>query len=547
MVLILLYMRAGAGAYAGCAYCCIQGQYSKELNKMVYLDHRSFLPSIDQLRINHKGFPSKKVADNPPLPKTMDYVNDKISQLTKALNAQERKKIVRSSGCTGEYSLSRLPNHDRYISTPVEPMHLLKNISERIVKLLSGYTDTFKVREDEKKRNRFRTSWPQKSNVKGAAVIIPPAPFSLSKHGLDIANQRSLNVRSPSGVDWKPCKLFSKEASRLKSNQWKHVLASGILKFCVKGLLGKAQESTLMELCDVVSTLCSEELNTQNLDGVEYRVHRVLSRMERDFPATIHVITLHLLHHLPMFIRRFGPLYSFWMYPMERFNNWIKNRVQNRRFPEATVMETYRLYELGFFLQITEQLPLGATIDIGEQTTDSEVDVDEDQTDTHASLPGKGFPSHLDTVHLEELKRLYQETYDDSSIDDLSSNITKYRVYTFRDHNRRQTKFGSQQSEHTNAVHISSYVHLKTSSTGNTFGRIQFLFDHTVNDKSHMLACVHWYEDASIDSTSGQVYVNIQTKNVSIPALVYMADLSKPLIHAVDEVDQHILWILNHK
>ena len=100
-------------------------------------------------------------------------------------------------------------------------------------------------------------------------------------------------------------------ASHLNSNQWKHVIASGILKFCVRGLLGKTQEKTLMELCDVLSILCSEQVNIQNMDAVEYRVHRVLSLMERDFPATVHVITLHLLHHLPMYMQRFGPVYSF--------------------------------------------------------------------------------------------------------------------------------------------------------------------------------------------------------------------------------------------
>lgn len=44
------YVYVGAGAYAGCAYCTIKGEYAKELNKMVYLNHRSFLPKDDLLR-----------------------------------------------------------------------------------------------------------------------------------------------------------------------------------------------------------------------------------------------------------------------------------------------------------------------------------------------------------------------------------------------------------------------------------------------------------------------------------------------------------------
>ena len=348
-------------------------------------------------------------------------------------------------------------------------MHVLKNVAERIVKLLSGVTDTLKVRQDEQKRNRFRSSWIQNSNGEGSAVITPPAPFSFSKESLVLANKRSLNVKSPSSVGWKPSKLFGKDASHLNSNQWKHVIASGILKFCTRGLLGTLQEQTLMELCDVVSILCSEELNVQNMDAVEYRVHRVLSLMERDFPATIHVITLHLLHHLPMYMRRFGPLYSFWMYPMERFNNWIKNRVQNRRFPEATVMESYRLYEIGFHLQISEQLPRGATVDVlSGPVTDANVGVN-DHEDQAGCLPMKGYTSNLEADQLDELKVLYRDTYDDRTIENVNNSITKYKTYMFRDRHNRLTKFGSQESEHTNSVHESSYVHLKTRCTSKYF------------------------------------------------------------------------------
>jgi hypothetical protein len=441
----------GAGAYAGCAYCCIQGEYSKELQKMIYLDHRSFLPSIDHLRINHKGFPSKEVADKPPQAKTMEYVEKAISDVAKVSSAKERKEVIQTCGCTGDYSLRRLPNHNRYLITPVEPMHVLKNVAERLVKLLSGVTDTMKVRLDEQKRRRFRSSWIKVSAGEGSSTIVPQAPFAISKTNLVLANKRSLSVRSPSGMDWKPSKLFGKDASYLNSNQWKHVIASGILKFCVRGLLGKAQETTLMELCDVLSILCSEQVNTENMDAVEYRLHRVLSLMERDFPATVHVITLHLLHHLPMYMRRFGPLYSFWMYPMERFNNWIKNRVLNRRFPEATVMESYRLYEMGFYLQLSGQLPFGATVDVlSEPVTDTEC---EDHSQT-TSVPMKGCISILEADQFEELKVLYRDN--DVSIDNLNNSIVKYKSYVLRDSHNRLMKFGSEQSERVNSVHETS-------------------------------------------------------------------------------------------
>ena len=114
-------------------------------------------------------------------------------------------------------------------------MHLLKNISERIVKLLSGLRDTLKVHLDEKGRKQFRTSWP-KTNEDGNKIVIPTAPFSLSKDQLSVANQCSVNVKAPSGLDWRPLLIFGKDSARPKSNEWKHVLTSGILKFCLRGV-----------------------------------------------------------------------------------------------------------------------------------------------------------------------------------------------------------------------------------------------------------------------------------------------------------------------
>ena len=140
--------------------------------------------------------------------------------------------------------------------------------------------------------------------------FVPQAPFSLSKSDLSIGNNRALSVKTLSGTDWRPCWLFHKSAFQMKS-----VLASGILlKFCIRGLLGDTQRKTLYKFCDMLSLLAAEGVTVSELDSLEYRVHRVLSLLERDFPVSLHIIVFHLLHHLLMFIWRFGPTYGFWMW-----------------------------------------------------------------------------------------------------------------------------------------------------------------------------------------------------------------------------------------
>ena len=88
-----------------CAYCCIRGEYSKVLQKMVYLQHRAFLPAIDHLRTTHRNFPSKTIPAHPPTLKTMEFITKKITDLSEQMTNRERKEKVQSSGCTGDYSL----------------------------------------------------------------------------------------------------------------------------------------------------------------------------------------------------------------------------------------------------------------------------------------------------------------------------------------------------------------------------------------------------------------------------------------------------------
>ena len=314
-VYYLYHVSVGAGAYSGCAYCCVRGEYSKVLDKMVYLDHRRFLPTIDALRTDNKNFPNKSVPESqPPQSKTMKFVDDAIEEVLSAKTKREKKTTLQKVGCRGPYSFRRIAFHDRFLNTPVEPMHVIKNISEHIVKLLSGSKDSMKVREEEKQRKRFRVSWvnsdldeglPQKSSL-------PPAPFTLSKNEKEIANERAMSIVVPAGTDWKKRKLFVQSGiGYIKSIEWKHILTSGVLKYCLRDLLGERQRKVLFELCDVVTLLTKEAVTVIDLDAVEYRVHRVLSLLERDFPVSLHVISFHLLHHLPMYLRWFGPVYKY--------------------------------------------------------------------------------------------------------------------------------------------------------------------------------------------------------------------------------------------
>lgn len=559
------------------------------MEKVVYLQHRSFLPSIDALHTDRDNFPSHSEAGILPEMKTMAYVDTQNAKLTAASTVAERKSIIRESGCKGPYSLRSLPHHDRFLNTPVEPMHVIKNVAERLVKLLSGVTDTVKVRKAEQQSNRFMTTWTKKVIKNGKEVEhLPPAPFTLQKEEVTVANSRALSVRAPSYVDWKPCHFFSKSAVQLNSNQWKHVLASGILKFCIRGLLGAKQRNTLTELCNVTHLLCAETVHVQELDSLECRVHHVLSRLERDFPMSIHVITIHLLHHLPMYLRRFGPTYGFWMFPMERFNSWISRRILNRRFPEASVMETYRLFEFAFFLQLSGQLPSGSTTDFSPTST-SELEEDSEGFNELCMdvPPVRGYSATLDQCLVKDLTSCYKNTYPEYAcllsrykkekreakkrhkvsdfpsisqwspqsgplltqseknlLDGPAKSITQFNVYMTRDKHNRLLKYGTVKGERVNSVHVSSYVQCCSPACKEiVFGRIVSIFHHTFNGTVHTLAHVHWYESATCDPESGLYYSTLGSANQSVPKIMPLLNLSRPIIHAVYE-DK--IWFLEN-
>lgn len=217
------------------------------------------------------------------------------------------------------------------------------------------------MRNEERVRKRFRPTWVEEYHRPGRPL--PPAPFVLNKEEFSIANQRSHSIQVPAWIDWKQTQLFAKSV-HLKLVEWMHVLASGILKYCVRGCLGKKQRLALYEMCDVVPALSANSVDSSELDDTEHRVSRALCLLERYYSISIHVIVFHLLHHLPMYVWLYGPLHGFWMYPLERFNSWISRRVLNKRYPESTVIETYRLFEATSFLQLSKQLPVSATPDV---------------------------------------------------------------------------------------------------------------------------------------------------------------------------------------
>ena len=415
-------------------------------------------------------------------------------------------------------------------------MHLVKNISEHIVKLISGSEDSAKVRNEEQLRGRFASSWLIQGQ--GSKSILPPTPYRFSKPECKIANQRALSIRTPHGFDWTSREIFT-DKIHMKSVQWKHVLASGILKYCIRGLLGPFQRKTIFELCDVMSLLLSEEVCISKLDALENRVHRVLSLLERDFPVSLHVIVFHLLHHLPMFIRRFGPAYTFWMYPFERFNSWIGRRIHNRHFPEATVVETYRIFEYTQFLRMSQQLPLGSTLDFWD------ISCEDDQSTSDVQLHDSQ-TTLMSESDLAYLKEFYQNSYGGSvegkdTVQVEERGIVSCKFHTKCDKHGRVTTYSA---DNPVSTHSSCMIYSQTTTSKQViFGKIVKTFRHNFNGNANSLLHVMWYDCFECEKESKIIVVDT-SKRSSFNPIISINDVSKPLVYACDNENSK-LYILS--
>ena len=124
-----------------------------------------------------------------------------------------------------------------------------------------------------------------------------------------------------------------------------------------------------------MSKLVDEEINPVHLDKLEYRVHRVLSLLERDFPVSLQVVMLCLLHHFPLYIRPLVQYMDTGCFQLEDLTLGLPEECLSRRYPESTVLlETYCLYEMSFLMMIMNMIPSACQSDISEVDSDNKED-----------------------------------------------------------------------------------------------------------------------------------------------------------------------------
>ena len=110
---------------------------------------------------------------------------------------------------------------------------------------------------------------------------LPPAPFRLSNHEVLLADERAKSVLVPFAFGWRPQPLFCKP-SAMKAHDWKQVAIKGVLKFCLRGMLGSKQRKTLFTLMDALSELFRDKLMSVQLTALSMASTKLLLACSRE-------------------------------------------------------------------------------------------------------------------------------------------------------------------------------------------------------------------------------------------------------------------------
>jgi hypothetical protein len=138
------------------------------------------------------------------------------------------------------------------------------------------------------------------------------------------------------------------ELKGLKSHDY-HVLMQQILPLCVRTLLDKDVRMEIIRVSRVFVRLCAKFMDPSEMTNLFEETAITICMLEKVFPPSFFDVMSHLLIHLVHELDICGPVYTRWMYPIERYLKTLKGYVCQRAQPEGSIAWGYNIDKtLGF-------------------------------------------------------------------------------------------------------------------------------------------------------------------------------------------------------
>ncbi|KAK5811971.1 hypothetical protein PVK06_027364 [Gossypium arboreum] len=224
-------------------------------------------------------------------------------------------------------------------------MHIEKNVCENIIQTILNVDgkskDNLQSQLDLVHMGIRRDLHPQV--CPNGKYWLPSTIFTMSKEEKEMFCTVLKDIKVPNAYASNKSRCLSLKDRRLyslKSHDY-YILMQDLLPVVLRCCMSKKVTSCIIELSNIMKTICGKVLNVEELEKVQDRAILTLCNLEKIFPPSFFTIMVHLVIQLPREAIIGGPVFYRWMYPIERFLSKLKSYCRNKRYPEGSITEGY--------------------------------------------------------------------------------------------------------------------------------------------------------------------------------------------------------------
>ncbi|CAH9127397.1 unnamed protein product [Cuscuta epithymum] len=386
-----------------CPYCMESSKsfWLKNGGKCTWFDcHRQFLPMDHPFRRNKDAFVKGRIEKAyPPHILSGEAVLERVSYIPQITEQQGSK--IPGYGSTHNWTKRsifwELPYwKDNMIRHNLDVMHIEKNVFDNVfhtvmdTKGTKNNKDGVKSRMDLKEHcSRPELELRVDNNGK---LLKPKASFTCDNNQQRAVYEWIQNLCTPDGyagnltscVDLEDCKLHG-----MKSHDC-HVFMECLLPVAFS-FLPPSHWKAITELSQFFRDLCSANLHVDKVIQLQQNIPIIICKLEKIFPPGFFNCMEHLPVHLPYEALMGGPIQYRWMYPFERFLNYLKRKVKNKARVEGSICEAYLIEEATNFASYYFESHVESwRTKVGRNLDDGGIDVSVQPTLSVFNRPGRG-------------------------------------------------------------------------------------------------------------------------------------------------------------
>ncbi|XP_056687930.1 uncharacterized protein [Spinacia oleracea] len=320
----------------------MKGKWLKNSKKMVYFDHRPFLPCDHPYRKQKKAFNGKQEFKKRPRDLSGEEVFQKVKDIQITFGKKSRAGISKQ-GYKKCSDFWRLPYWKHlFVRHCLDIMHIEKNVCDSLIGTLLNVPG--KTKDGENARYDLKDMG-IRSELHVVEVkpkkYLPPAAYTLSRKEKKVLCESLAGVKVPEGFSSNFRNLISMENLKLvglKSHDC-HILMQYLLPVAISSILPKNVRYAIIRLCSFFNAIYAKVINPKDLDNWETEIAIIICQLQMYFPPSFFDIMVHLPIHLVREIRYCGPVHLRAQWSFERQMKTYKGYVKNAYRPEACIAE----------------------------------------------------------------------------------------------------------------------------------------------------------------------------------------------------------------